>query len=328
MSEDTTRPTVRDLLGRLKRVALTPLENRIGPLDVRRRHARAVREIQSVTEAIETFERRWPAGGDRSGERPIFILSAGWRSGSTLLQRLVLSGGDALIWGEPYDHCDLVRRLADSLKGISADYPPESFFRRAQLSGDREYSGEWVANLYPEPRSLGRAHRDFFCTLYAEPARSAGFSRWGFKEVRLSADYARYLRWLFPEARLLLLYRNPYEAYRSYRRFRGWYDRWPDEPVLTPAQFGSRWRDLAGGFVEQSDVLGAHLVKFEQLRADGATVRAISDYTGMTLKPEVLEKRIAGRGEGTITPQKPSTSEIRALARQVEPLASRLGYAP
>ena len=105
-------------------------------------------------------------------------------------------------------------------------------------------------------------------------------------------------------------------------------DRWPDEPVLTPRQFGQRWCDLASGFVEQSQALGALLVRYEDLRATAETVGEISDYTGMNLRPEILEKRVAGRGAGTFKPQKTTASEIRALAKQVEPLASRLGYGP
>ena len=31
---------------------------------------------------------------------PIFIFTTGWRTGSTLLQRLITSSGETLIWGE------------------------------------------------------------------------------------------------------------------------------------------------------------------------------------------------------------------------------------
>ena len=33
-------------------------------------------------------------------EKPVFILSSSWRSGSTFLQRLITHSNEILIWGE------------------------------------------------------------------------------------------------------------------------------------------------------------------------------------------------------------------------------------
>ncbi len=48
-------------------------------------------------------------------ESPIFIFSSGWRAGSTYLQRLVMSSGKVLIWGEPFDKSDLIQSLSTSM---------------------------------------------------------------------------------------------------------------------------------------------------------------------------------------------------------------------
>ncbi len=330
MHEESASSTRRPLLKRLRDLLTGPLEARLGPLSVLRDHRRMQERIPSVERGIETILGRWPEvqGHGSTSSKPVFILSAGWRSGSTLLQRLVLSGEDALIWGEPYDHCDLVRRLADSVRAFDRDFPPDHFlFERGQLSKADTLSAKWVANMYPHPRHLRRAHRAFFETLYGEPATAAGFTRWGFKEVRLGVDYAAYLSWLFPGARFVLLHRNPYDAYRSYRRFRGWYDRWPDEPVLTPRQFGIRWRSLASGFESDHGLPGALLLRYDDLTRD-ETVATLSSHVDMTLRSDALKERIAGAGKGRVRPQPAPRSEIRALGKQVEPLASRLGYRP
>ncbi|MEJ2343571.1 MAG: sulfotransferase [Gemmatimonadales bacterium] len=329
MDEGSAVSRQRSLLKGVRDALARPIESRFGPLRALRDHRRTLGTIPSVRQALATFDARWPEDRASHDEQPVFILSAGWRSGSTLLQRLILSGNDALIWGEPYDHCDLVRRLADSLRALGPEYPPDHFTpERQKLSGAAALSGEWVANMYPHPRHLLHAHRAFFLSLYQAPATAAGFMRWGFKEVRLGVDYAAYIAWLFPAARFVFLYRNPYRAYRSYRRFRGWYDRWPTEPVLTAKQFGIRWRRLAGGFAGEHGLAGALTLRYEDLVRDDSVISRLSDHVGMTLRSEVLGERIAGAGSGRVKPQPATRSEVRALRRQVEPLASRLGYAP
>ena len=316
------------MLRRVRDALTAPFEWRFGPLEARREHRRVLASVPRIGQALQAIDARWPERGSPPDDRPVFILSAGWRSGSTLLQRLILSGEDALIWGEPYDHCDLVRRLADSLRAFGPEYPPDHFVHGGERIDSGVLAGDWVANLYPHPSHLRAAHRAFLQALYGEPASVAGFRRWGFKEVRLGMDYARYLSWLFPAARFVLLHRNPYDAYRSYRRFRGWYDRWPTEPVLTPRQFGVRWRDLVAGFVGQHDVPGTLLLRYEDLIRDASVVEMLSEHIGMSLRGEVLTERIAGAGKGKVRPQSASAPEIRALGREVQPLASRLGYEP
>ena len=55
----------------------------------------------SVLTGIKQLETICPARDDNDNEEPIFLLSAGWRSGSTLLQRLIMSDSNVLIWGNP-----------------------------------------------------------------------------------------------------------------------------------------------------------------------------------------------------------------------------------
>ena len=59
-----------------------------------------------------------PPPADPADDAPIFLLSAGWRSGSTMLQRLLMSDPGVLIWGEPYDECGLVQALAGCAKAF------------------------------------------------------------------------------------------------------------------------------------------------------------------------------------------------------------------
>lgn len=314
-----TRP-VRRVVKRL----LAPVEALRGRFADLERRRNLLRSAPSIQEALETIESRWVALS-ASQDRPVFILSAGWRSGSTLLQRLALSGDDLLIWGEPYAHCDYIRHLAESLRTIRRDVPPPEFFID-HYEADRTIRLEetWVACLYPTPTTLLEAHRAFVSALYGEPARARGFPRWGLKEVRLGIEHARYLKALFPEARFIFLYRDPYDAYRSYRSFRGWYDRWPDRPVFTPGAFGAHWKRLLEGFLDGAERLGGRIVRYEDLVARRVDLDDLAAYLGTRIDPAVLDRKVTGRASGVL--ESLPVLERRLLRRAVEPLAGRLGY--
>lgn len=135
-----------------------------------------------------------------------------------------------LMWGEPYGDCNLIQRLADSIRPLRTELPTSNQFINHFTPQDGEHSAAdlsraWIANLYPEMSDFLQAHRTFWETLFATPAYSRGYSRWGVKEVRLTIEHAEYLHWLFPKAKFIFLYRNPYKAYRSCRPWRNLYMR-------------------------------------------------------------------------------------------------------
>lgn len=274
--------------------------------------------------ALETITARWDLARDVTPDDPILIFSAGWRSGSTLLQRLALSGNEALIWGEPYPYSDYIRTMAATLTCITRTTPPDQFFL-GEPPGFRDVDpNKWTACMYPHPRHLLHAHRAFFWALYRDPAIARGYSRWGLKEVVLSTQEASYLRWLFPEAKLVFLYRNPYDAYRSYRSFGDWYFRWPDSPVFTAARFGRVWRMLVDDFVAESHRLDGMLVRYEDLVSDRSTLTALSEHLGTSVSTLVANTKVTGRSDAALNPI--PRLELLQLRRAVEPTASRLGY--
>jgi hypothetical protein len=310
----------------IKKWVQQPIEGLVGKLEYWHQHQTTVRTRPTISKAIETIERRWGAQAGSDPESPIFIFSAGWRTGSTLLQRLVLSGGETLVWGEPYPHCDYIRMLANSLVSFRDELPPEQFFIKPADSGATAKIGsdQWVACLYPRPTSLYDAHRQYFRTLYGVPAFDRGYPRWGLKEVVLSCEYAEYLRWLFPQAKFLFLYRNPYHAYRSYRTFGDWYYRWPDQPVFTARKFGWVWRRLMESFLEGHERIGGMLIRYEDLVGGSISLRDLSRYLGTGLSKEVLEKRVTGRAPKALDPI--PWVELMQLKATIGPLAARLGY--
>lgn len=308
----------------LRKVIQEPVEALFGRLDAWQKHREAIRTRPTVKQALQTIRDRWTFHSDIPADDPVMIFSAGWRSGSTLLQRLALSGNEVLIWGEPYTYSDYIRTMAASLTCITSSMPPDQFFL-GEPPGFRNVDPEaWTACMYPHPQNLLNAHRSFFWTLYRDPAMSRGYTRWGLKEVVLSTQEAAYLRWLFPAAKIVFLYRNPYDAYRSYRSFGDWYFHWPDAPVFTAARFGKVWRTLVEDFEGNSKDFGGLLLRYEDLLPDGAALDRLSRHLGTTISSEIATSKVTGRPPGQLPPI--PRLELQQLRRAVEPVASRLGY--
>lgn len=298
-----------------------------GTREARERHRRTMRlpiDIQSGLNAIHT---RWPDLRSPNQSAPIFIFSAGWRSGSTFLQRWIMTGEKIMVWGEPYSHAGLIQSLAGQLKAFTLDWPMDKFFVRGD-DQERELTQAWVANLYPSPADCMGAHIAFLERLFLEPAHLFGKSRWGLKEVTLGVEHACYLRWLFPNARFLFLYRDPYDAYGSYRKWRSWYRAWPSEPVFTASRYGTIWRKLAADFTENHQRVGGLLLRYEELRTHATRAR-LEDYLGLQLAEPSSLSRVGGTG--TIKPASSRSHwmpklEAFLLKRQVEPVSRQLGY--
>jgi hypothetical protein len=295
----------------------------LGTPGARRKLADALATRPNVISGVAQLQKLCATPPGHEADAPVFLFSAGWRSGSTLLQRLLMSDPGLLLWGEPYDECGIIQALAATVRGFRTSWPPTEYY----YGGSRPGGGDWVANLFPGVDSLAAAHRAFFDTAFAEPARRAGASRWGIKEVRLSVEHAHYLRWLYPRASLVFLYRNPLRAYESYcGHGRDWYDTWPDKPVFTPAAFGRHWKMLAQGFLDGADRLGALVVRYEDLVAGApGVVEAIERHAGVTVQRSILGDKVGSseRGGARATV---SRLEKMLLRRYSAPLAAQLGY--
>jgi hypothetical protein len=295
---------------------------------------RALDGAASISDGLAAFTERWGQGEDCE-DSPIFILSAGWRSGSALTHRLVTSSGRAFLWGEPYHECAYVQRMADSVRAFGNALPADGVFHHPHVNGNGSANGNGkglplsdgrMDYVFPAAGHLLAAHRAFFDRLLREPALEGGYDRWGFRAVRLSIEHARYLRWLYPNAKLLLQIRNPYKAYRAYRRTRGLHGRWPHQPVLTAEDFGAFWLDLAGGFAREHDGVNARLVRFEALAAsEGTLLQELSEYLDVPIHRDELQSTLR---EERWPIQAIPAGELELLRRAVEPLASELGYEP
>ncbi len=275
----------------------------------------------AISRALSIVRSRWPGDTIDDDISPIFLLSAGWGSGSTLLQRLIMSGKDALLWGEPFDHAVPIFRLAETIAPISDRWPRDRYF--GDLQSSVPLHDQWIANLVPPVRVLRRAHREFLDTWLGSAARDAGFRRWGLKEVRLTADHARFLKWLFPKAKFVFLYRDVVHSWASCRHVR-WFSVWPGYKVARPSAFAHHWRHLVEGFLHSAKSLDALVVRYEDLKDNALSLESLAAHLEIEAPdPSVLELRLGARSGR----RPPATPHETAIIRSItDELRAKLGY--
>ena len=208
------------------------------------------------------FDQKWELAVEPDAN-PIFIFAAIWRSGSTLLQRLLCSDPSLILWGEPYTDTDLLPRLARGAKALLQDnWPAQAHF----LPNDeviQNLSKYWIANIYPPAQSYKSASRSMMDALFQAPAKELGFQRFGFKEVRHTVEVPQFLQWVYPEARFIFLVRNPWDCWASYRGS-SWYRRYPDSKIEKIEDFAQVWVENFKSFSQWHDDSGL-LLRYEDL---------------------------------------------------------------
>jgi len=293
-----------------------------GTLKARNVHERALASNPGIRTGVETLQKICPSSDDSS--QPIFLFSAGWRAGSTLMQRLIMSDTRILMWGEPYDECGVIQALAETTKAFREDWPPQDYYYHGVALD--QLPSQWIANLFPSVQDLRLSYIAVFDAMFAKPAERAGAERWGIKEVRLDIEHAWFLRWLYPQAQFIFLYRNPLDAYQSYCRYgRDWYYTWPNKPVFTPTAFGNHWRKLVMGYLREAEKIGAMLVCYEDLVSGELELEKIEQFLGIQIDHRLLNNKVGSSDQGG---EKAWVSRFEKwlLRRAVSPMARELNY--
>lgn len=198
-------------------------------------------------------------------QRPVFLFSTGWRTGSTLLQRLLCSHPDILVWGENRGVVDRLAQVHQTLEGLQQlSQEHVEHFRESGTMG-------WIAMMNPPIEKFDEGLRKLFETYFAFPTQQLGRARWGFKEVRHGLGTARFLQRLYPEARFLLLSRHPQDCLASARApVRG------DDPVEGsilaeaggPLGFLKNWARIAEDFNADWTGIPHLLLRYEHVVED------------------------------------------------------------
>jgi hypothetical protein len=205
-------------------------------------------------------------------ERPVFILGSG-RCGSTLLQSILNSHHDFLIWGE---HGGWLRKIADAYyramtddgagrleRGPAGSLPDQ--IARLRTTG---YRGCWDN---PRTRAeLPPLFRSFIHSAFA--AAGTGPARWGFKEIRYCIHpndrTPEFLLECFPQATFLIVVRNPWDTVFS--MFSTWWRHLGANIESVDRELGAAWtqwsRQYANLFVfHRTAPQNSAIVRFEDM---------------------------------------------------------------
>jgi hypothetical protein len=203
-------------------------------------------------------------------------LASVGRSGSTFLQRLLNTHPGIVLFGE---HEGFIRGIQSAYAQLEAPRTVALLATgRSQLDAILKaepvtdtpggWSIEWTnalrrADVAP---TFARFVKDL---IYPPDVRSPSHRYWGFKEIRYGADELRFLGTVFPEARFVLLARDPLAVYRSQCRLEWGRQVGADQAAAEFHRDYSALADTWDSLREEGGTGGrARLVCYEQLAAD------------------------------------------------------------
>ena len=225
---------------------------------------------------------------------PLLILAAGQRCGSTLIQRLLSSHPEVLIWGEHAGQLRQLLAVSQRLHEWTADHGQLGRLGY-KLAGHQSF----MANLTPEAVHVDEAVRAFVETLFARPAADAGRPLWGFKEVRYGLAEATAVRTLFPDCRVVHIVRDPRDVLRSLDVWERDGSGWPRSDTEVVVR---DWTRVAGSFWSAPVETPSWVlrVRYEDLTVDPTRWHArIAEHCGLDadrLDAKVFDRRIHAAG--------------------------------
>lgn len=257
---------------------------------------------------------------------PIVVLGSGQRCGSTLVQRLISSHPDVLVWGEHDGALGELFGLVERLLAWERRYGPAS--REAYARGGHK---AWMANLTPEPQVINDAAREFVRALFKPSLTASGRARWGFKEVSYDATQARQLTALFPDCRIVHVTRDPRDiavSLDSWERGSGDWTRTRTERALRS------WLRINASFLGNDTGLTVLHARYEEIVANPAGfARRLADFLELEhggLDLSVFDRRIHSlrNAPRVLRHFSELDAELQHLARNPElvEVAGRYGY--
>jgi len=258
----------------------------------------AVPDVACLDHGIAALSNRCSLVADEipDTEAPIFLLSTGWRAGSTLLQRILVTDQQLLVWGEPFGEMTPISRIARMVADSLSPRDLQLWYKQSDATL-ASLTTSWIATLSPPGDDFRSGLRSLFVRWLGDPARRLGFGRWGLKEVRLGAAEASLLHWLFPQAKFIFLSRHPYDCYRSFSDS-GWghlYCRHPEVCVDSIAGFARHWNRLALSWSELPQGFPYVHIRYEDMTSGKVDFRHLESWLGIQIREDrALSASIGG----------------------------------
>jgi sulfotransferase family protein len=250
----------------------------------------------------------------------LLVAASSHRSGSTLLQRYVTAMSDLFVWGESDPLIESLRRTYEAWPGSRKN---EGEYH-ASMADPSFMERNYTPNLSPPRAVVLDAFREAIVRIYGD--NPDGFERWGWKAVQYGEAEMDFVRLLFPEIRMLLLVRDPYDVARSVRR-KGWIDK---RGYFTGVrEVAEHWVERTSHFVRLRDANDDRLlfVRYEEL---GDSLSDIDTFIGgvpddPNKRRALLRKRLGTApavSRFSLTPH-----DLDTVGEVAGDLADSLGYA-
>ncbi len=254
---------------------------------------------------------------DTSQECPVFLLSTTGRTGSTLVQRLITSTHQVMMWGEHGGQ--LIPSFRQNIE-LLAQWRAREGAGHFELFRERGLDA-FIPNINPPlpwfMRGVGAALQESL----GGSAADMGFPRWGFKEIRYDGQEARFLHTVFPKGRFIVLARDPRHVLRSIKSTQ-WYGK-------DPHAFLTDWATRTVSLLDALPELGPGLLlRYEDLLSNReATLEILADHLSIDLNRVDRSLFETVHRGSSVPPRNLEPADFSALAEpRVRQAAERLGY--
>ena len=250
----------------------------------------------------------------------LLIAGSSHRTGSTLLQRYVTALSTTFVWGENGSFVESLRRAAESWP----DTRRNGREYREVMDDPSLTERKYTPNLSP-PKALAiAAMRDALLQVYQDIP--PGFDSWGWKAVAYGRGEVEFLRALFPELRVLLVVRNPWDVARSVRR-KGWIDRrgYYQDMTEVAEHWFLRTRDFLALTADPDPRL--LLLRYEDLHSRLDEVDAFLEISSDSARRGTVLARRLGAAPA-VSRFRLTSDDVAAVTQVAGEVAAQLGYAP
>lgn len=217
-------------------------------------------------------------------KRHVFVIACAPRSGSTLMQRLLMSHPDLFMWGEGRY---LIRPLLDFDKGY--DQCKDKSRWSWEAARDNGLIKGWYPSMMPEVPS-----KQLVAGWLDQLMGSQPFGSWGCKFIMITPDEVKRLHSIFPDAGFIFLTRNFEEVSESFQSVK---QRW--DMKLTVNDIFLAYQRLVAFFRDPGfEALDIH---YDELVSDpAAAANKIEGFLGMqsgSLNMEVFKHKVRHAGD-------------------------------
>ena len=262
---------------------------------------------------------------DLKDEQVTFISSPSLRCGTTLLQRLLTSSSNGMIYGENVA-ADMSFYLQAHLLKSSQYANSAAFFDQkldAVKGGDYNL---WIPDLMPPAADYLKALETAnfsVVRLLRDQAASMGRSQWGIKVSGWNFAFLNMIRMVLPEVRFVYMVRNPLDCVKSALGVQ-------IIPEQQAVEFAKAYAGTLQDVLSNNQKLGAEILRYEDLVANPAEamggITAFNNYQDIdfsVMDQKINTQSVAG-GKGYLEPSALSEELESAIREAVGPVMADL----